>query len=101
MTAEAKEKKSFKYMVTMRWYVETDEELVPGAAETDNKILEILRHRKDGSKSCSTCPTRNNEGYSILDYHYFMGNKDPYMSCLLYTSPSPRDKRQSRMPSSA
>ena len=24
-----------------------------------------------------------------------------YCSCLLYTSPSPRDKRQSRMPSSA
>ena len=24
-----------------------------------------------------------------------------YMGCLLYTSPSPRDKRQSRMPSSA
>ena len=65
MAAEAKEKKSFKYMVTMRWYIETDEELVPGAAETDNKLLEILRH---------------NEGYSILDYHYFMGNKDSYMS---------------------
>ena len=27
----------------------------------------------------------------------FLGDK----SCLLYTSPSPRDKRQSRMPSSA
>ena len=26
---------------------------------------------------------------------------DSYMPCLLYTSPSPRDKRQSRMPSSA
>ena len=26
---------------------------------------------------------------------------DPYRGCLLYTSPSPRDKRQSRMPSSA
>ena len=25
----------------------------------------------------------------------------PYFICLLYTSPSPRDKRQSRMPSSA
>ena len=25
----------------------------------------------------------------------------PYFACLLYTSPSPRDKRQSRMPSSA
>ena len=24
-----------------------------------------------------------------------------FMGCLLYTSPSPRDKRQSRMPSSA
>ena len=24
-----------------------------------------------------------------------------YIACLLYTSPSPRDKRQSRMPSSA
>ena len=27
--------------------------------------------------------------------------KDPTKVCLLYTSPSPRDKRQSRMPSSA
>ena len=26
---------------------------------------------------------------------------DNFMGCLLYTSPSPRDKRQSRMPSSA
>ena len=27
--------------------------------------------------------------------------KTEYLDCLLYTSPSPRDKRQSRMPSSA
>ena len=27
--------------------------------------------------------------------------EDVHMGCLLYTSPSPRDKRQSRMPSSA
>ena len=37
---------------------------------------------------------------------YPMGTVHPkfwawYMGCLLYTSPSPRDKRQSRMPSSA
>ena len=32
--------------------------------------------------------------YPLYDYH------QPY-GCLLYTSPSPRDKRQSRMPSSA
>ena len=30
-----------------------------------------------------------------------IGNFVNYWSCLLYTSPSPRDKRQSRMPSSA
>ena len=30
-----------------------------------------------------------------------MGEDVPLMNCLLYTSPSPRDKRQSRMPSSA
>ena len=30
----------------------------------------------------------------------YFGN-DPLEDCLLYTSPSPRDKRQSRMPSSA
>ena len=29
------------------------------------------------------------------------GNTADSSSCLLYTSPSPRDKRQSRMPSSA
>ena len=28
-------------------------------------------------------------------------NMMKYLTCLLYTSPSPRDKRQSRMPSSA
>ena len=33
---------------------------------------------------------------TVSDY-IFYGNT----SCLLYTSPSPRDKRQSRMPSSA
>ena len=30
-----------------------------------------------------------------------LGKITPYVTCLLYTSPSPRDKRQSRMPSSA
>ena len=28
-------------------------------------------------------------------------SRNTYVACLLYTSPSPRDKRQSRMPSSA
>ncbi|MFQ6611895.1 MAG: hypothetical protein ACE5D2_02175 [Fidelibacterota bacterium] len=81
MTEEANEKKMYKYLVTLRWYIETDEDLVAGAKETDEKILEILRHRTDGTKSCEKCPTRHQEGYGILNYHYFMGAKKPvYMS---------------------
>ena len=36
----------------------------------------------------------------IVIFKYKMPNGG-YCACLLYTSPSPRDKRQSRMPSSA
>ena len=32
---------------------------------------------------------------------HFVHPADAFHGCLLYTSPSPRDKRQSRMPSSA
>lgn len=78
--SDDKEKKSYRYLVTLRWYVETDEELVAGAAETDNKILEILRHRSNGTASCSTCPTRNQQGYAILPHHDFMGKKPVYMT---------------------
>ena len=38
----------------------------------------------------------------ILDFQRILQEMDEFsMICLLYTSPSPRDKRQSRMPSSA
>ena len=42
----------------------------------------------------------------ILNNHYQIQSREFWekikmTSCLLYTSPSPRDKRQSRMPSSA
>ena len=36
-----------------------------------------------------------------LSYHQATHNATEYRSCLLYTSPSPRDKPRSRMPSSA
>ena len=50
---------------------------------------------------------RTVEGATAHSLHaYFLRAGDPsipilYEVCLLYTSPSPRDKRQSRMPSSA
>ena len=45
------------------------------------------------------------DGTIGFEYSYKNGKEDgkwiEWYSCLLYTSPSPRDKRQSRMPSSA
>ena len=46
------------------------------------------------------------EAYELLDSLAKLNNNNQesyrnLSSCLLYTSPSPRDKRQSRMPSSA
>ena len=39
MSDNGSESKKYKYLVTMRWYVETDEELVAGATETDEKLF--------------------------------------------------------------
>ena len=41
----------------------------------------------------------NGSGKSTLSY--VLSGKDGYEVCLLYTSPSPRDRTRSRMPSSA
>ena len=47
-------------------------------------------------------PVVTDQGNLILDVLFNDGIKNPKdIDCLLYTSPSPRDKRQSRMPSSA
>ena len=47
----------------------------------------------------SRLPMRSIERIEILDGHGITG--DRYENCLLYTSPSPRDRQKSRMPSSA
>ena len=58
--------------------------------------------KDDGmSSNGGTAPSRLSEALSMValkvDNTFLMS----YIHCLLYTSPSPRDKRQSRMPSSA
>ena len=42
-----------------------------------------------------------NPDVNPIEYVPTKGREEQYKDCLLYTSPSPRDKRQSRMPSSA
>ena len=81
MSDNGSEPKKYKYLITMKWFVETDEELVSGATETDEKLLDLVRHRSNGKPCLPDCPTRNSAGYGILDHHYFMGdNKTVYMS---------------------
>ena len=42
------------------------------------------------------------QGYSLDEVEVLEQSTDiDYISCLLYTSPSPRDRQKSRMPSSA
>ena len=54
-------------------------------------VKEIQKYRVVNDNRSANCPTDN------IDKKFIAA---PYI-CLLYTSPSPRDKRQSRMPSSA
>ena len=55
----------------------------------NGRVLVFYRETKAGSKG---------EGFSATLWSIDITG---YNDCLLYTSPSPRDKRQSRMPSSA
>ena len=77
------------------------------SANTDRDVTGLLLYREgsfyqvlEGSESAVMATFRDIEGdprhkeVRVL----FNGETD---ACLLYTSPSPRDKRQSRMPSSA
>ena len=62
--------------------------------DLDTWILMVLSKTEKHSDSLK----RN---INSLDYVPEAGLLDRLIACLLYTSPSPRDKRQSRMPSSA
>ena len=96
-------KKAYEKGLKVKPWVKTS--LAPGSqVVTDylekaglNKYLDELGFNLVGY-GCTTCignsgPLNQNISDAI--------NKNDLYACLLYTSPSPRDKRQSRMPSSA
>ena len=63
----------------------------------------ILLVRSGKNQSKAYCASRENVQCALegLVFGYPKFGIDDQLPCLLYTSPSPRDKRQSRMPSSA
>ena len=69
-----------------------------------DKIDEIINHVLNrGDAELNILFTDSNNYQFLLSIRGYMNNVDFYnmIPCLLYTSPSPRDKRQSRIPSSA
>ena len=69
-----------------------------GTAETFIKMIHfVFAFSIAGAYTILSAPMWGKKNDSDFRKFGFRG----YKSCLLYTSPSPRDKRQSRMPSSA
>ena len=76
------------------------------AAEGGHRVLLLERQSRVGRKLLATGNGRCNlSNYHVSPAHYHGGAGfcDFALSqfCLLYTSPSPRDRQKSRMPSSA
>ena len=76
--------------------------------ETGNEYKLAIRSKDNSANFCSCMDFKTNRlgtckhlGFAIPKIERKRGNKKIFRDCLLYTSPSPRDQRGSRMPSSA
>src|SRR5678809_386169 len=84
--------------------------LVPYAEAAKKKGIKVY-HLNIGQPDIETPPAIldavRNADIKVLEYSHSAGNESyrrklvQYYNCLLYTSPSPRDRQKSRMPSSA
>ena len=62
--------------------------------DSANRVIEAIFHVRDPN-------LESQEGRLIENIRAIWANEDYVNACLLYTSPSPRDRQKSRMPSSA
>ena len=87
------------YVFDMDGTIYLGEHLLPGA----RRMIEELRRREIPVRFLSNNPTKDPDQY--VDKLTRLGLpttiEDISNTCLLYTSPSPRDRQKSRMPSSA
>ena len=70
----------------------------PGTTKTYSELANLLGKPKSARAVANACGKNPYPG--SIPCHRVI-RSDGSLGCLLYTSPSPRDKRQSRMPSSA
>ena len=69
----------------------TEDEEMPSEIERESSSLMLAQTQSGGSSP--------EDSYN--EYEFSSDDAIKYTSCLLYTSPSPRDRQKSRMPSSA
>ena len=68
----------------------------------NNDPVMPIDHRDCFAGANKFCHGELSEYGFIVDSHFFDQQISPeHQNCLLYTSPSPRDRQKSRMPSSA
>jgi len=92
-----------RYFKALMWFGRIDFKLKPG------KQKPAIKHGRKMTLQAilmADALLRDQEAYGLWKsiYEptaYFVGKTDDLYACLLYTSPSPRDQRGSRMPSSA
>ena len=75
------------------------EEAPDGSLEQNNDV--VSTNTSIAYKIPSSSSSTNTQTIRSTSQSFKNGQIEPSPTCLLYTSPSPRDKRQSRMPSSA
>ena len=82
--------------------MENFKETLSEIQKANNTIFSVEFIKKDGSVRTMTARLHVKKGVKGTGMAYNPIEKGLLpVCCLLYTSPSPRDKRQSRMPSSA
>ena len=69
-------------------------------AQTRNSKIRVLR-RRHKSRLVRVNDQLNTLTWEIFEKNAQLNDVNTARACLLYTSPSPRDMRRSRMPSSA
>ena len=73
-----------------------------GVVAGTGRLIEAVRKFRFTEEQLATADFLSEETKDFLRNYRFSGQIDGYREgCLLYTSPSPRDRQKSRMPSSA
>ena len=84
-------------LTTIIWFSISPISIIPFTSISPRPFIRTISTTRSFSNSSNKYSSRIRKYFSYCFIFFFTMNT----CCLLYTSPSPRDKRQSRMPSSA